>query len=133
MNKLFLATCVLFLILSACASVTDKGRMEDLDEIIRSFDYAMMRADWRRAADFIDPSKRQADINFDQYKKIKVVDCKTARMIVSEDKLSAKREVDLQYFLVDRNILRAMQYKQAWKYNETAKGWIMESGLPVFE
>jgi hypothetical protein len=113
--------------------MTERGRMEEFEDTSRAFDFSLLRADWHKAADFINAPELKANINFESFKKIKVVDCRPTRIIASEDKNSVKREVDLQYFLVDRNILRTIPYVQQWEYLETGKGWMLKSGLPVFE
>lgn len=133
MTRFFFIMTTSVLFLAACASISQKGRMEEFQETAKAYEHALLRSDYRLAASFFDPASLPEEINFDQYKKIKVVDCRPTRMDVSEDKLKVKREVELQYFLVDRNILRSTGYRQKWEYNEEKKAWMMKGDLPVFE
>lgn len=133
MTKTTIAMLLSLVMILACASFSEKGRMERLKEITTAYDHALLRANFRTAADFIDPEVRQDDIDYDQYKRFKIVDCRTTHAEFSEDKTDLKREVELQYFLVDRNILRSTRYQQEWRYDEEKKEWIMKSGLPVLE
>jgi hypothetical protein len=132
MHRYLIIIIATTLSLAACASLAEKGRMEQLQDTTAAFDYSLLRADYRAAADHIDPTVKPADINFDQYKKIKIVDCKTTRVVISEDKMTVDKYLELQYFLVDRNILRSTSYQQQWQYDEAAKVWRMKTGLPVF-
>lgn len=133
MTKTIIAIPLLLLTIFACASFSEKGRMEELKEITMAYDHALLRSDFRTAADFIAPEMRREDIDYDQYKRFKIVDCRTTHAEISEDKMNLKRDVELQYFLVDRNILRSTRYQQQWHYDEDKEEWFMQSGLPVFE
>lgn len=133
MTKATIALFTSLLLISACASISEKGRMEKLKDLTTAYDHALLRADYQTAADYIDPAIRRDDIDFNQYKRIKIVDCRTTRAEFSEDKMNVTRDVELQYFLVDRNILRSTRYRQQWQYDKEKDVWRLQSELPAFE
>lgn len=129
MNRLrflFLGTMAL---LVSCAAISEKSRMDRFSDISENYKFALLRADYHLASNFVDPSERNT-IDPNRMKEIKIVDYKPNRINLSEDKSQIKQDIELQYFLMGRNLLRSLQYQQVWQYQEESKMWLLKTDLP---
>lgn len=133
MNKFACLAVYLVFVCFSCATLAEKGRMEKFDKIVEAYEHALHDSDFRAAAEFIDPAYRKTDIDYDGLKNFKVVDVKATDLKVSEDGFKVEREVEWQYFRLNRNILHTVQQRQVWDYHEADKVWLMETGLPDFQ
>lgn len=55
---------------------------------------------------------------------------KVTHVEVSDDKRSIEQDVEIQYFLLDRNLLKTMIDHQVWQYKDEGKVWMLQTGLP---
>jgi hypothetical protein len=115
---------------TGCAGIAGKGRMEKFSEIIDSYENALERSDYRKASKFVDPSAEGILLDHNQFANVKIVRHKVTHIEVSDDKRSIEQDVEIQYFLLDRNLLRTIVDHQVWKYEEEGKVWLLQTGLP---
>lgn len=119
-------------VLVACASFSTKKRMERLDETIKAFEHALLRSNFMSAAQYMkDPDAIPTDSQGFN-KNVKIVNFKPVRRSVSDDSCEVDRVVEIQFFYMDRNILKTAIYKQQWRYQEEGKCWVLDSGFPEF-
>jgi hypothetical protein len=129
MNRLRFLLLGMIALLVSCATISEKSRMDRFSDISESYRFALLRADYRLASSFVDPPERNT-IDPNHLKEIKIVDYKPNRVNLSEDKSQIKQDIELQYFLLGRNVLRSVQYQQVWQYQEIGNMWLLKTDLP---
>jgi len=118
--------------LLSCAGLAEKVRLSEFDTTFEIYDITLRRSQFHAVQNFIDPAYRDQDLNFDTYKNVKVVDFTVTHVKVSEDRFNVDQAVQLQYFLLDRNILKTIEYRQTWRFDEQKKKWLLQTPLPNF-
>jgi len=125
---LFLFVPVFF----SCAGLAEKVRLSQFDTTFEVYDITLRRSQFHAVQNFIDPVYRDENITYETYKNIKVVDFTVTHVKVSEDCLNVDQVVRLQYFLLDRNILKTIEYRQTWRFDEQEEKWLLHTPLPTF-
>lgn len=125
-----LAFFLVLLLLSGCAGIAGRGRMDAFSRISKAYEWALESANYRGAAGYLDPSVQRPPIDFKRYANIKVADYTITRSKASDDKRMVRQDVEIQYFLLDRSIVRTTMDHQVWRYSETEKKWRLQTGLP---
>lgn len=106
--------------------------MERFDETVKMFEHALLRSNHMTAAQYLkDPDAISTDRQ-DLNKNVKIVNFKPIRATVTDDGHGVDRVVEVQFFFVDRNILKTSIYHQKWRYQEEDKCWLLDGGLPEF-
>ena len=123
---------ILFLGCIACASLSDQSRMDQFSETVHAYRRALLDSNFRAAAQFNDPAVPDAAVDYNAYKNIKLVEYKITKTDVADDNRRIEQDVELQYFLLNRSILKTSQTHQVWQFQPTAKAWKLKTGLPVF-
>ena len=131
MNRLLCFFLLIPAILS-CATVTEKLRLSKFDKTHEAYETTMKGSHYGAALGYIDPSLRNEKLDFDALDNVKIVDYKTTYIKVSEDRFKIEQEVSLQYFLLDRNIVKTIQYREVWLFNEVQGKWWLHTPLPSF-
>jgi hypothetical protein len=121
---------ITILLTVSCAGMAGNRRVDEFSEIIKSYENALENSDYRQASRFVDPSKGRAPVDYKRYANIKIVRHKVTHVEVSDDKRSIEQDVEIQYFLLDRNLLRTMIDHQVWRYKDEGKVWMLQTGLP---
>jgi len=116
----------------SCASLAEKVRLSQFDTTFEVYDITLRRSQFHAVQDFIDPAYRGEDVAFETYKNIKVVNFMVTHVNISEDYLTVDQVVQLQYFLLDRNILKTIEYRQTWRFDEQKERWLLHTPLPDF-
>ena len=122
--------CFMIIILAGCAGIAGKGRLSKFSEVVRSYEDALERSDYRKASKFVDPSAEGERVDYKKFANIKIVRHKVTNVQVSEDQKSIEQDVEIQYFLLDRNRLKTINDHQVWQYKEEGKVWLLQTGLP---
>lgn len=120
------------LLLTGCAAIAGKSRMEDFTTTAKRYERALLMSDFSSAYKFLDPSLQKPDMDFRPYANVKLARYLVTAIKVSQDHTEVLQDVQLEYFLLNRNILRTIPYRQEWRYDETRKAWMLHTGLPVF-
>ena len=118
--------------LLSCAGLAEKVRLSQFDTTFEVYDITLRRSQFHAVQNFIDPAYRDEDVAYETYKNIKVVDFTVTHVNVSEDCLTVDQVVQLQYFLLDRNILKTIEYRQTWRFDEQNETWLLHTPLPNF-
>ena len=130
-----LKTCfplLLALVLSACATAGKIDRNQALQQAQYAYSAAIRWGDFEGAWNLIDPAYRKAhpmtQLEFERYKQVQISAYHDIGAQVGPT--TAMREV--QIGVINRNTLveREARYTERWRYDEKAKVWWLESGLP---
>jgi hypothetical protein len=123
---------ITILLLTGCATIAVKSRMDDFTTTAKRYERALLMSDFSSAYKFLDPSLQKPDMDFRPYADVKLSRYQVTAIKVSQDHNEVLQDVQLEYFLLNRNILRTIPYRQEWRYDETRKAWILHTGLPAF-
>ena len=102
--------------------------------------YVVSRLGWRRGF-FCCGDKLLFDLMIESYKlgktlgktgDIKVVEYRINQTDVSGSNQRIEQEIELHYYLLNRNILKTMQHRQVWQFQEAEKSWLLTTPMPVF-
>lgn len=129
---LMLLVALMMVCLVNCAGIADKSRVEQFGRAAKAYEWAIESADYRAAAKHLDRSAARAPIDFQRYANFRVAQYTITYSRVSDDHRSVRQEVELQYYLVNQSIVKTIVDRQMWRYNETSKKWMLQTGLPVF-
>lgn len=116
----------------SCASLAERRQLDRFEETERGYRQALMASDFALAVRYMDPAVAPKAVDPEKFQLIKIVDYKPTWVDVSEDLLSIEQRVELKYYRVTVNLLRTLEYRQVWRFNEAHKVWILHTGLPEF-
>ena len=117
-------------VLPACATRIDQ--MSKLSEAQYAYSAAIRWGDFEGAWNLVDPDYKKlhpmSNLEFERYKQIQISSYRDLAAQVGES--TAMREI--QIGVINRNTLveREARYTERWRYDEKAKVWWLESGLP---
>ncbi len=117
----------------ACASMSEQSRMIQFSETADAFRWALLDGNFRSAARFIDPQIQDSTHDFGQYQNVKIVEYKITQTDIRDNNSRIEQAVDLQYYFLNRNILKTTQMHQVWEYRSMDKRWLLKTELPVFK
>jgi hypothetical protein len=133
MRKFRFVFAVFFLLPMGCATISGQAKMEEYGRTMNSYETAMNLSDFNAACQFVDSSKMEIDNCLKRYDNIKLVSYEVTRYKISEDKTEVNQAVEVEYFFLDRYVVKKMQYTQKWQYKEEMKNWLLQAGPPLFE
>ena len=123
---------VLFL-MSSCAGIAARGRMDEFSRISKAYEWALESANYRGAAGYLDTSADRPPIDFNRYSNIKVSDYTITGTDLSADRRTVRLDVQIQYFLLDRSIVKTITDHQVWRWSDDEDTWRLHTGLPGFQ
>ena len=118
--------------LVSCASIAEQQRTSRFEEISESYRRALLASDFNGAAFFLEPARRPAPADSQKYSLVKIFDYNTLHVEVAPDKRRIEQLVELQFYLLNINRLRSLEYHQVWIYNEANGIWLLQTALPDF-
>lgn len=130
-GQCLIAALALLMILS-CASLAGKNRLSQFEEVARRYKWSLESSEYQMAAKFMDPAVKRPAVDYDRYANIKIARYKITNIEVSDDRLSIEQDVEMHYFLLDRNVLKTIKDHQVWHYKDTDNVWMLQTGLPIF-
>ena len=133
MKKSLVSIPLILLACVACATIARETRMLQFNDTLDAYRLALLSGEFQNAAQFIDPLVQTDNIDYEQYKNIEVVEYKIITAKIDDDIQRIEQDVELQYYLLNRNILKTNQTQQIWQYQTDTKHWMLKTGLPVFE
>ncbi len=113
-----------------CGSMGESARMERFGQINQAYERALRMGDYRKAAEFQDPSAQAPKPDIHKIEKYKIVEYNITHMDVSADQQEITQDVGLQYFRLNGNVLHTVHRSQSWRYQPDSKTWLLQTGLP---
>ncbi len=125
---------LLSLLLTGCASVSEMRRIDQFEQIARTYELAIRWSDFERASAFIDDQENPAlPAQIEHLKQYQVTSYEVKHFLPSADKSQVIVFADVQYFKKSGLIVKNYSHRQLWKYDLEKKNWFLTSGLPEFE
>ena len=116
-----------------CASISEQAKMEAYDRTMDAYQTTMRLSDYNAACKYVDPAEMGRKECLQQYEKVKIVSYDVRGVSVAEDKLEVTQTVEVEYFFVDRYIVKKIEYEQSWHYMKEMKSWLLQTGPPYFK
>ena len=55
------------------------------------------------------------------------------RVKVADDKQEVTQSIEVEYYFIDRYVVKKLQYEQSWRYQRDLENWLLQAGPPQFE
>ena len=133
--KGFLA--VIFLMLTACASIQTTSINEEFDRSVKAYNRLLRWHEIESAGvTYIDPELREDFLKQAETLKKRGLSVTDFRILSSKfvpEKKSGDVIAEFDYYILPSNRIKTISYRQDWAYQESIKSWKLKSKLPVFE
>jgi hypothetical protein len=127
------AVLVLLCLPLGCAALSEKGKMEEFGRAMDSYDTAMVVSDFNSVCKQVDPIVMGRKECRQRYENVKIVSYDVLAVNVADDKRQVNQAVEIQFFFLDRYVLKKMQFDQSWHYDESLKRWLLKTEPPQFK
>ena len=107
--------------------------MESYDRTMDAYQTTMRLSDYNAACKYVDPAVMGRKDCLRQYDNVKIVSYDLRGVTVAEDKLEVAQTVEVEYFFLDRHVVKKFEYDQSWRYQKEMKNWLLQTGPPLFE
>jgi hypothetical protein len=134
MDKLKWIAVILLFLISGCAGLQTGKRMTLFDDTARAYLRAIRWGDYETAYAFKNPPDLDNKIpDFKDLRQVRVTAYNVKQTILSEDKSTILRIVELQYYRISNVTVKNLIDRQKWEYNEEANRWYLTSEFPDFK
>ena len=127
-TRLLLITLLAFL--SACATQT---RKREIDITLENYAALIRWSDFETALSYVDPetlSKRPISrLDLERYAQVQVSGYRDSAPVSGPDG-KVRQVVEIRLYNRNTAVERTIIDRQTWRFDETAKRWWLESGLP---
>lgn len=124
---------VLLSVLMGCATIKEKGIMEEYGRTMDTYETAMQLSDFNTICQHIDPAVISRTDCMACFDNVKIVSYDVFAVNVAKDQREVNMAVEVQYFFLDRYVLKKIQYDHTWRYHEDVERWLLTAGPPAFE
>ena len=132
MKKIVLPIVVFSLLLS-CASLVERQRLSQFEDAAELYRRTLLSGDFASAARMVDSGGEALKTDSRNDKLLKITNYTSSHVDVSEDHRRILQDVNLEYYRLNTNRLRNIQYRQTWTYDEAQKVWLLQTELPRFD
>ncbi|MBC2712951.1 MAG: hypothetical protein HGJ94_18745 [Desulfosarcina sp.] len=133
MNILRIAAAFLLLLTMGCAAISEQAKMEEYGRTMDSYETAMRLSDFNAACQYVDPSEMGRKDCLKRYENLKIVSYDVLGVNVAEDKQEVTQTIEVEYYFLDRYVVKKIQYEQSWRYKEALEKWMLQTAPPFFE
>lgn len=123
MKNLIIGMAVLFYLPLGCAALQEQKKMKDYNLTMDSYETAMQLSDFNAACRYVDPAELGRKDCLAQYENLKLVSYEVLGVNVAANKKEVAQTVEVEYFIIDRVVLKKIQYEQLWRYKEDLEQW----------
>ncbi len=120
-------------LLMGCATITEKGIMEEYGRTMDTYETAMQMSDYHTVCQHIDPVVMTRTDCMQRYDNLKIVSYDVLAVNVAKDQRQVDMAVEVQYFFLDRYVVKKTQYDQTWRYAKDLKRWVLTAGPQEFK
>ena len=116
-----------------CASISEQGKMEAYERTMDAYQTTMRLSDFNAACKYVDPFEMSRKDCLRQYENVKIVSYDVLGVNVAQDKLEVTQTVEVEYFFLDRYVVKKFEFEQSWRYQKETGSWLLQTGPPHFE
>ena len=133
MKKMLVMVVVWFLMPVGCATIADQSRIEEYGQTMDAYETAMRLSDFNAACQFVDPAVMEREVCLKRYDNVKLANYDVLAMKASQDNREVSQSVRIEYFLLDRYVVKTVEQKQLWQYQEDTQKWVLQTVPPRFK
>jgi hypothetical protein len=130
-HRLAFALVVLTALVTGCAS---QGKQSDLDATLRQYETMIRFSEWDGALQFLAPEALEENpvtpLDIDRLRLFRVSNYTVRSSLPYDDGNGLRQTVEIRMFNKNQVTERSVIDNQDWQYDETAKVWLLHSGLP---
>jgi hypothetical protein len=119
------------LLAAGCAQQT---RSDSLTNTLNAYASAVRWNGLQGGLQFVDPKVLKAhppsDFDIERFKQVRVTDYDDGGGPVALDDAEVQQTVQIRFVNVHTQVERSITERQVWRYDDKAKHWWLESGLP---
>jgi hypothetical protein len=130
--KNMIIACIICLPIG-CASISEQGKIEAYERTMDAYQTTMRLSDFNAACKYVDPVEMSRKDCLRQYENVKIVSYDVLEVNVADDKLNVTQTIEVEYFFIDRYIVKKFEYEQSWHYKKDMESWLLQTGPPHFE
>jgi hypothetical protein len=122
------------LVLTGCASMESKERIEALDWSLITYGKALRWGDYEEAALYRLPrdGRPVRSVNRDDFKDIRVSSYQIFEQRFNRAQTEARVTMSISYYHEDTGTARTITDQQTWWYEPNQKRWFLDGDLPEF-
>jgi hypothetical protein len=127
------AACLASWICFGCATMHEKERLEKFGPTAYLYEKMISESKFDVALAFQgEPKSGEKLPDFEDLKSIKVFAYNVLGVYPSADKRRINQLVEIRYFRVNNMVVKSVQDRQVWIYDEVDARWYLQSHLPQF-
>lgn len=125
---------LLGLVLTGCASMESKERIESLDRSLITYGKALRWGEYEEAALYRLPrdGRPVRSVNRDDFKDIRVTSYQVFEQRFNRAQTEAGVTMSISYYHEDTGTARTITDQQTWWYEPNQKRWFLDGDLPEF-
>ena len=125
---------LLGLVLTGCASMESKERIESLDRSLITYGKALRWGEYEEAALYRLPrdGRPVRSVNRDDFKDIRVTSYQVFEQRFNRVQTEARVTMSISYYHEDTGAARTITDQQTWWYEPNQKRWFLDGDLPEF-
>jgi len=116
-----------------CAALSEKYKMEEYGRTLDTYETAMRVSSFNAVCQYVDPTVMSRQDCMQCYDNVKIANYNVLSAEVSEDQNEVDLTVEASYFLLNRYVVKEIQFEQSWHYQEASKRWMLKTSPPKFD
>jgi len=121
-------------LLSGCQTLGERKQSTTLEDTLRLYAGIIRWGALRKAYSFRDPSKMEMlDDIPTGLENIRVTSYEVVQGPIMSDETTAVQTVFIEYIHKDVQVIRNLQDRQVWRYNEEKESWALSTYVPQFK
>ena len=125
---------MLAMVVVGCATYSEMRKMDKFKETSTAYGRAISWSEFDVASTFMKTKENEKYLqNLEQLKAFKVASYDLMKVVPSSDKSKVVQYAEISYFKIQTLVLKKLNDRQVWSYDDAEKRWLLESGLPEFK
>lgn len=133
MNHLIVIITVFGCLSMGCAALSEQAKKDEYERTMDSYEAAMRLSDFNVACQYIDPVEMDRKACLQRYENLKLVNYDVVGVTIADDEQEVTQLVDVEYYFLNRNVVKKLQYEQSWRYQQDTQSWLLKTPPPHFQ
>ncbi len=122
------------MLLSGCQTLGERKQSTALEDTLRLYSGIVRWGALRKAYSFRNPESEEAlDEIPEGLHNIRITSYEVTQGPIMRDETTAIQTVHIEYIHKDVQVIRTLQDKQVWHYNDEKESWTLTSKIPLFK
>lgn len=121
-------------LLSGCQTIGEREQSKILEDTLRAYSGIIRWGSLEKAYSFRDPTNEEEPDDIPEgLDNIRVTSYEVVQGPTMTSETTAVQVVMIEYLHKDRQVIRRIQDKQLWRYNEEQERWSLSTRVPQFK